>query len=387
MSLKKVITKVIGGGSGSDAIEGILPSQQFHRVLNRERALSDRHGLKFCLVVFQGSNGHGKEELASIAGLLGKRLRATDIAGWIDPDHVGAILPHTPLPGASRVAEKICELASSNGAKPQFEVIPYPSDQSGHEGGTLGDKKPAADKTTFSQAAPEPRAEQSADVPVAASTTVDKILAPAFPLWKRVLDIFLASTALIVLSPLMLAVAAFIKIVSPGPELFRQERVGFLREHFQCLKFRTMHVNADTQAHNTHFSSLMQTDTPMKKLDMQKDPRVIPFGRLLRASGIDELPQLVNILRGEMSFIGPRPCIQYEFDNYKLWQKRRCDARPGLTGMWQVSGKSRTTFNQMMRLDISYSRDESFWKDIKIIFRTFPAVFREIGDTFGLLKR
>ena len=114
---------------------------------------------------------------------------------------------------------------------------------------------------------------------------------------------------------------------------------------------------------------------------------ILDPGRFIRRCSIDELPELLNILRGEMSFIGPRPWIQYEFDNYKLWQKRRCDARPGLTGMWQVSGKSRTTFNQMMRLDISYSRDESFWKDIKIIFRTFPAVFREIGDTFGLLKR
>ena len=383
MSLKKVMHKVLGGKDGSDEIEGILPRQQFQLILNRERALSDRHGLKFCLVVFQGSNGHGKAELASIATLLGKRLRGTDIAGWIDPAHVGAILPHTPVAGASRVAEKICELASGKGTKPRFEVIPYPTEEPPSASGTPDAAKPTAEKADASAQ----RAEQTSTLPDTSSTTVDRILAPEFPAWKRALDILLASTALVVLSPLMLAVAIFIKIVSPGPVLFRQERVGFLRRHFQCLKFRTMHMNADTQAHNKHFNTLMQTDTPMKKLDVQKDPRVIPFGRLLRASGIDELPQLVNVLRGEMSFIGPRPCIQYEFDNYKLWQKRRCDARPGLTGLWQVSGKSRTTFNQMMRLDISYSRDESFWKDIKIILRTFPAVVREIGDTFGLVKR
>ena len=118
----------------------------------------------------------------------------------------------------------------------------------------------------------------------------------------------------------------------------------------------------------------------MTKLDAQNDPRLIPLGALLRATGLDELPQIINVLRGEMSFVGPRPCIPYEYERYQPWQRRRFDAVPGLTGLWQVSGKNRTTFNEMIRLDIEYSERLSLGLDLKIIFRTLPALLQQCLD-------
>ena len=209
---------------------------------------------------------------------------------------------------------------------------------------------------------------------------IHEILAPPFPFWKRALDVLIASAGLIILSPLLFLTALLIKAVSPGPVIFKQERVGRLGRKFYCWKFRTMHMGADPVVHQHHFDSLMQTDVPMTKLDRRNDSRVIPFGKVIRASGIDELPQLYNVLCGDMSFVGPRPCIEYEYNNYLGWQKRRFDARPGLTGLWQVSGKNRTTFTEMMRLDISYGRRPSIWKDVRIVLRTPPAVVREVRD-------
>jgi lipopolysaccharide/colanic/teichoic acid biosynthesis glycosyltransferase len=139
-----------------------------------------------------------------------------------------------------------------------------------------------------------------------------------------------------------------------------------------------MQQDTNTVIHEKHFIHLINSSEPMTKLDVNHDPRLIPCARFLRATGIDELPQLINVLRGEMSFIGPRPCIQYEYVKYKPWQKRRFDELPGLTGLWQVSGKNTTTFEDMMRLDIAYGRSKSFWNDLNIIIKTFPTVIKEV---------
>src|SRR5579872_2016033 len=141
-----------------------------------------------------------------------------------------------------------------------------------------------------------------------------------------------------------------------------------------------MSVNAETESHRRYAQELIKSDTRMVKLDERKDPRLIPLGSVLRACGLDELPQLLNVFRGEMSLVGPRPCIPYECEAYKTWHWQRFDAAPGLTGLWQVSGKNRTTFDQMVRLDIDYSRRLSFWLDVKIIFKTLPALWRQCND-------
>jgi lipopolysaccharide/colanic/teichoic acid biosynthesis glycosyltransferase len=200
------------------------------------------------------------------------------------------------------------------------------------------------------------------------------------PLSKRVLDICLVLVSLPLLVPVAVVIGPFIRIVSPGPILFKQERVGFLGKRFLCFKFRTMRVGADTSVHQGHLKRLIHSNAPMVKMDAHGDPRVIPLGSLLRASGLDELPQVINVFRGEMSLVGPRPCLPYEFEAYLPWQRERFNTLPGLTGLWQVSGKNRTTFVEMIRLDIDYVRSRTLRLDLDIIFRTIPALFTQMND-------
>jgi hypothetical protein len=147
-----------------------------------------------------------------------------------------------------------------------------------------------------------------------------------------------------------------------------------------------MFVDADTSLHQGHLHQLMNSNTPMMKMDSKGDPRIIPFGVLLRASGLDELPQLINVLRGEMSLVGPRPCLPYEYDKYLPWQKERFETVPGLTGLWQVSGKNKTTFVEMIQLDIKYTKNKNLWWDLKIILMTVPALIIQTLETHWAKK-
>jgi lipopolysaccharide/colanic/teichoic acid biosynthesis glycosyltransferase len=194
------------------------------------------------------------------------------------------------------------------------------------------------------------------------------------PRWKRALDITLILLALPLLAPAMLFIAVLIYIVSDGPVLFRQERVGYRGRRFRCFKFRTMVVGDNTAIHQGHLQQLMSSNRPMVKMDVQGDPRIIPCGLPLRSSGLDELPQIINVLRGDMSLVGPRPCVPYEYEKYLPWQKERFNTLPGLTGLWQVSGKNKTTFEEMIQLDIRYARTKSPWLDLAIICKTIPAL-------------
>jgi lipopolysaccharide/colanic/teichoic acid biosynthesis glycosyltransferase len=195
------------------------------------------------------------------------------------------------------------------------------------------------------------------------------------------IDIVCCLAAMPILALCTLLMTIITKFVSPGPIFFRQERIGHLGRRFKIYKFRTMVVGADTSVHQSYCKDLISSNAPMVKMDARGDARLIPGGWLLRASGLDELPQLINVLRGEMSLVGPRPCIPSEFDQYLPWQRRRCDAMPGLTGLWQVSGKNRTTFEQMIRYDIHYAQNISFGQDLKIILMTVPALLVQIYDT------
>jgi lipopolysaccharide/colanic/teichoic acid biosynthesis glycosyltransferase len=200
------------------------------------------------------------------------------------------------------------------------------------------------------------------------------------PVLKRVLDISCLLLALPTLLPLFAAIALLIKIVSPGPVFFTQDRVGFMGRRFRIFKFRTMKANAETETHQNHLRDLINSEKPMTKLDSKGDPRVIKFGGILRSSGLDELPQLINVFRGEMSLVGPRPCTQPEFEQFQPWHKQRFRALPGLTGLWQVSGKNKTTFSEMINLDIRYANEWSLWLDIKIMFLTFPVLLGQIKE-------
>jgi exopolysaccharide production protein ExoY len=198
------------------------------------------------------------------------------------------------------------------------------------------------------------------------------------PRWKRVLDLTLVLASFPFWLPLMIVVMTLIKIGSSGPILYRQERVGYRGKLFMIFKFRSMKVDAETSSHEQHLASLMGNNSPMTKLDAAGDPRLIPLGRIFRATGLDELPQIFNVIRGEMSLVGPRPCLPYEFQRYERWQQERVNAAPGLTGYWQVNGKNKTTFSEMIDMDIFYSRNMSLLLDLTIIMKTVPAVTQQV---------
>jgi lipopolysaccharide/colanic/teichoic acid biosynthesis glycosyltransferase len=198
---------------------------------------------------------------------------------------------------------------------------------------------------------------------------------------KRALDIVGGLTVLVALAPLFALIAVAVKLTSPGPVLFRQVRVGRMMKPFTMLKFRTMSVQADHTIHHDFVTRFIQAGDRIERpgksgmFKISDDPRVTSIGRLLRKTSLDELPQLWNVLRGEMSLVGPRPPIPYEVEHYKSWHRRRVlEAKPGITGLWQVTGRSRTTFDEMVRLDIRYARTCSLVTDLKILLATPRAV-------------
>lgn len=200
---------------------------------------------------------------------------------------------------------------------------------------------------------------------------------------KRAMDILISFAALTVLSPVLLVTAIIVKLDSAGPIFFIQERVGLNGRTFRMFKFRSMRTDCDDSAHKEYLKELIRADAahevdadgkPIYKI--ANDPRITRFGNFIRKTSIDELPQLFNVLLGGMSLVGPRPPIQYEVDEYKDWHMKRLHIRPGITGLWQVSGRNRLSFDQMVELDIMYIEDWSLWRDISILFRTIPVVLK-----------
>lgn len=212
---------------------------------------------------------------------------------------------------------------------------------------------------------------------------------------RRCLDVVLATTLLLLLSPLLLLIALLIKLDSRGPVIFVQERVGARRrseggrtvweiQNFQVYKFRTMVRDADQTKHQAYIEAFVNgrletSDGPGPKFKLTGDPRVTGVGRILRKTSLDELPQLVNVLRGEMSLVGPRPVPTYEVAGYQAWHRERLAALPGITGLWQVKGRGQVSFEEMIRLDIAYVRHQSLWLDLKILVLTIPAVLAGRG--------
>lgn len=367
--MKKLFSK--SGGKRTHAFDPageLLPEKVFWMLLDRERNLADRGGRPFALLVFdlasvEGRNHHG----SFLVRALLSRLRCSDAAGWVESRRIGALLANSSAEDARRVAESICKHCAELPGKLTYEVFAYPAVRGKNTtpgGDFIGDRARSVPGST-SLITDAPR--------------VHEMLAPAVPWWKRLLDIVVALAMLIALSPVLLLLALFIKLVSPGPVFFRQQRVGWACQTFTCLKFRTMHVNADPGVHAQHVRQLMREQVPMAKLDDGADRRLIPLARLIRASGVDELPQLINVLLGDMSLVGPRPCVPYEYEGYENWHLRRFDTLPGLTGLWQVSGKNLTTFQQMMRYDVGYARHLSPSQDALILLRTGPAVVQQVA--------
>lgn len=329
----------------------LISVEQMQWALERERARTDRNGDGFSLLVFTLRN-HEEDlrEHLRLARILARRIRITDEAGWIAEDKIGVILPSTRVSGAWKLADDLC-LTYTDDPPPVCEVFCYPTDSL--EGSEINNALP-----THRQARP-----------------LEMLFCHATPLWKRALDVTGAAVGLVILLPLMAIVALGIKLTAPGPVFFSQLRTGRGGRQFRMYKFRTMIVDAERL--KAKLRALSEQDGPAFKLT--KDPRVTWFGRWLRKTSIDELPQLWNVLRGEMSLVGPRPLPCDEAAACLGWHRRRLDVVPGLTCLWQVSARSRVTFNEWIRLDIRYIAAYSPLYDLLILAWTVPAVVRAKG--------
>jgi exopolysaccharide biosynthesis polyprenyl glycosylphosphotransferase len=205
---------------------------------------------------------------------------------------------------------------------------------------------------------------------------------------KRCMDVAVSLIALILAGPVILLAMLFIKLDSPGPVFFVQKRVGLNGRTFRMLKLRSMRTDADPRIHRQYLRQLIKLGAatevdaggkPVYKL--VNDPRITRVGKVIRKTSIDELPQFINVLRGEMSMVGPRPPLKYEVDEYEEWHFKRLNIRPGITGLWQVSGRSRLSYEQMIQLDIAYVENWSLWTDIKILFKTIPVLLK-LGQSY-----
>ncbi|MFY9397543.1 MAG: sugar transferase [Desulfomonilia bacterium] len=385
------ITSVFGFRIGFmrvfNRLGGVHSRKDFARLLDHERSRADRGGREFSLVVFVLPH-IAKDQRAQrhFIRRLVNRVRQTELIGWVKTgETLGVILPDTPSHGAYKLVRDIFSLNGKPFTNRAFTVYTYPGSRlrSIHgPGRTQGESGQAGDDDSADTG--EGPGEHSGPDPFSIHGLPFPI--PGIPLWKRAFDIMGATAGLALLSPLFLSIALLIKAVSPGPVFFKQARVGFLGRHFTCWKFRTMEVEADSTVHRDHVRELYRNGQSLKKLD-DEDPRIIPFGRVLRKTGLDEVPQLINILRGEMSLVGPRPDVPYSVEHYQPWYNRRFETYPGMTGLWQVNGKNSTTLDGMMRLDISYVKNRSPLLDVRIVLETIPALIRQATEKSSRRER
>lgn len=344
-------------------LDSIRSSEQFFMILEHERARADRIGYKFSIVVF--NLGDGDDHLASaerLALVLKRRVRLSDVVGWLDKQEIGVILTGTEAEGAWKFADEIRKKIVAVASNLTFKVYSYPNQW-------------------FPKEWERPKEPQYTELPHHLSTRsvegIESLLVPRMSIWKRCIDIAGSIIGLFLFSPVMLAAGIAIKLNSPGPIIFKQERVGLLGKKFTFLKFRSMYVNGNSDLHKNYIQKFIKQSNQGQDhiYKIKDDPRVTPVGKILRKTSLDELPQLINVLKGEMSLVGPRPPIQYECEHYDQWHQRRVlEVKPGITGLWQIKGRSRTAFDEMVRLDLKYIMEWSLWLDIKILFQTVRAV-------------
>ncbi|TWF78984.1 lipopolysaccharide/colanic/teichoic acid biosynthesis glycosyltransferase [Pseudonocardia hierapolitana] len=216
---------------------------------------------------------------------------------------------------------------------------------------------------------------------MSASTTRRSSRGSDYEFFQRLTDLIIATTALAVLALPMFVIAVCVRVTSPGPALFRQERVGYSREPFTLYKYRTMRIDGDDRAHrDLMLRELRGEDTSVDgSCKLHADPRITPLGRWLRRTSLDELPQLINVVRGSMSLVGPRPCLVWEAELFPEEYEARFSVRPGITGLWQVTGRSTLGTLDMLRLDLVYVEERSLRRDIGILMLTVPALLRGLG--------
>lgn len=331
----------------------------FSRLLETERLRADRSGNQFAVLVFRMRTVDA-EPVATFAAALHDRLRETDHPGRFGNGgrDVAVILWDTGIEGAHRFAAALRERCGK--LLPQHEIYLYPTDPPYFD----DDGEPANQSGKFVI-----RRDNLHDL-LPQVKPLESLFIKPLPWWKRAIDVFGAGFGLLVLSPLLLLTATLIKLTSRGPIFFTQTRDGLGGRRFRIVKFRTMYTGADAQKAALRAQS--EQDGPCFK--MKNDPRISPIGRYLRKSCIDELPQLWNVLKGDMTLVGPRPLDFREAREITGWGRRRMEVTPGLTCIWQVHGKSRVSFAEWMRMDIRYLTARTFLRDMKLILQTAVSV-------------
>jgi len=354
---------------GSD----ILSQGAFQKRIAHERKRSERSRKPFLLLLVDSGaslqNGQNEELLRKVLYALCGSIRETDAIGWYADRVVGGVMftdmvQQNDVSISDTMMKRVHETLQSNLEEERVRQLKlsvhlFPDDWD-HD----GPGRPS-NPTLYPD--------------LAARDDSQKNLHTV----KRAMDIFGSSLALMALAPVLALIALAIKLTSNGPVFFRQKRVGQHGKCFTFLKFRSMYVNNDEREHKEYVQKLIagraapqdSGDAGPGVFKLTNDRRVTLVGRFLRRSSLDELPQFFNVLRGDMSLVGPRPAIPYEVEAYDIWHRRRVlEAKPGITGLWQVNGRSRVKFDDMVRLDLQYARNWTPWMDIKILLRTPGAV-------------
>jgi exopolysaccharide biosynthesis polyprenyl glycosylphosphotransferase len=355
----------------------LLNENAFVSMLYFERRRAERAQKRFVLMLLDVKRSlEGAQEnctVLKIAAALTNATRETDIVGWYLRDNLIGVIgtelgDASPIIVQNRLLEKVRSAFEEVLGKPKSSEVSISFHFFPEEYGE-GDTDHSANIALYPDLSRKVESRKLAFV------------------LKRAMDIAASAIALLLLSPVFAAIAVAIKLSSKGPIFFRQERLGEYGKSFTFLKFRSMHTGCDARLHQEYVNQFIAGqvigDTPegaKPVFKIQKDPRVTPIGSFLRRTSLDELPQFWNVLRGELSLVGPRPPIAYEFRAYNAWHRRRVrEIKPGITGLWQVEGRSRTRFDDMVRLDLKYARAWSLWLDLKILVRTPAAVISGEG--------
>jgi len=355
----------------------VLHEETFHRMISLERKRSERSQRPFVLLLIDtGRNqpgGKPSRVLLDMLSALQGATRETDVTGWYTTNSVvGVMFTEIVLDNnavlstiLSRVGAVLRErLDTDQFSRIKFSFHVFPDDWDSQ------DEERPSNPTLY------PDLEKRQESNRLGRAT------------KRMIDVLGSLSLLAVLSPVFFMIAAAIKLTSRGPILFQQKRIGEHGTPFTFLKFRSMYMNNDSSEHKEYVRQLIAGQAEKKSANgngtgvfkLTNDPRITPVGRMLRRSSLDELPQLINVLRGEMSLVGPRPPVPYEVEAYATWHRRRLlEAKPGITGLWQVYGRSRVEFDDMVRLDLRYARDCSPLLDLKILLQTPRAVMSGDG--------
>lgn len=349
----------------------LLSADQLAHMAICERSRVDRNGSVLSVLRSTRSlSGIPKANLSLVSEQLQLRLRITDTAGLALDGRLMLLLPDTPISGAMRVADDLRRILSTSIGEIDFEIASYPDelsvdDDSSPEEVLIDQKEEGCPRPNGLQLSREPSV-----AGVHRMDSAEELFAWRCPAWKRAIDVAGASVGLMMAAPVIGVAAVLIRVTSPGGAFFVQQREGLGGKSFSIYKLRTMRPDAESMKKDLRAFS--EQDGPAFK--MTDDPRITRIGRFLRKTSIDELPQLWNVIKGDMSLVGPRPLPIDESQNCQQWQRRRLSVRPGLTCIWQIRGRNTVSFDEWVRMDLRYIKRRSLWYDLYLIASTAPAV-------------